>query len=230
MGLRRLLGVETSSPVFSVALSESDRMVGHLESVGQGKPSSLLSEMIRQVAQEAKLPLNRLDGFAVGIGPGSFTGLRVGITTVKTLAWALKKPILPISSLEIIARNLSEATQDVLVFVDARKGKVYWSLFAPHPRQGLVRQTDDQLAPPEKVLQGLKKPTILVGDGIGRYRDLIVRLCDGKVELAPEIGWIPRAQELCQIAAKVWPQGRLDDPHLLVPKYLYSQESDITGW
>lgn len=230
MGVIRLLGIETSSPIFSVALCEEERIVSRLESVGQGRPSALLSEMIRGVAHEAKCLLAQLDGFVVGIGPGSFTGLRVGVTTVKTLAWALKKPVLPISSLEVIARNLNESTRDVLVFLDARKGKVYASLFSPDRRQGLLRRSDDQLGTPEEFLRRLKEPAILVGDGIRRYRDLITSVGNGKVELAPEISWIPRAEELCQIAAKVWPEGKVDDPHRLVPKYLYSQESDITGW
>lgn len=230
MGVVRLLGIETSSPLFSVALCENGRIISRLESVGQGRPSAFLSEMIREVSEEAKLPLERLDGFTLGIGPGSFTGLRVGVTTIKTLAWALKKPVLPISSLEVIARNLNESTQEILVFLDARKGKVYAGLFSPDRRQGLLRRSDDQLGVPEEFLKKLKEPTILVGDGISRHRDLITRLCDGKVELAPEISWIPRAEELCQIAAKIWPEGKMDDPHRLVPKYLYSQESSITGW
>lgn len=226
----KLLGVETSSPLFSVALLENGRIVSHCESIGQGRPSALLSEMIREMTERAKLPLPQLDGFVIGIGPGSFTGLRVGVTTIKTLAWALKKPVLPISSLEVIARNLNESTQDVVVFLDARKGKVYSSLFSPDRRQGLVRQSEDKLLMPEEVLKKLEQPVILVGDGIHRYSNLITRLCGGKVEWAPEVSWIPRAEELCQIAAKTWPKGRLDDPHRLVPKYLYSQESDITGW
>ncbi len=226
----RLLSVETSSPIFSVAISEGEQILSSRQAKDPSYPSALLTELIREAATAAGLELSQLDGFAISIGPGSFTGLRVGVMTVKTLAWALKKPILPVSSLEVIAQNLADQPQPICIFVDARKGKVYTALFSPQPGGLVKRVSEDQLVPPEEPLKKVTKQTLLVGDGVRRYLDLIRSLAEGKVDLAPPQSWIPTAQNLCRIAAHRWPDTKVDDPHRLVPQYLYSQESDVTGW
>ena len=225
----RLLGVETSSPIFSVAIFEGGRVLSSVRIEGTGRPSALLADLIQQAAASAGLGLKELDGFAVSIGPGSFTGLRVGVMTVKTLAWALKKPVLPVSSLEVIAQNLKSFPQPVGLFLDARKAKVYGALFSPNGPGRLKRLTEDRLMPPEEALRGFPDRTILVGDGLKRYGELARSLRGETVSFAPEESGIPSAESLCLLAAERWPAGKVDDPHRLVPKYLYSLESDITG-
>ena len=223
----KLIGVETSSSAFSVAASDGARVSAALSADGVGRPSVLLTDWIEQASAKAGFALPEIDGFAVSIGPGSFTGLRVGVTTVKTLAWALKKPVLPVSSLEVIAQNLEWQRAEICVFVDARRKKVYSALFSSDGAGTIRRLTEDRLAVPEDLLKQLKPGTLLVGDGIRRYPELTA---GAGFSCAPEKEWVPLASSLCRIAASRWPAGALDDPHPLVPQYLYSQESDITGW
>ena len=227
----KILGVETSSPVFSVAVAQGERILSVLKEPGVGRPSVLLMDLINEASADAGLELSALDGLAVSIGPGSFTGLRVGVMTVKTLAWALKKPVLPISSLEVTAQNfLDGSPQRICLFADARKGKVYTAVFSQDGGGGVRRLSEDRLRLPEEVLKDLTPGTLLVGEGVHRYKDLIASHGPKKFVLTPESRWIPTAEALCRIAASRWPSGALDDPHPLVPQYLYSQESDITGW
>lgn len=226
----KLLGIETSSYTFSVAVSEGNRILKSLSVGDARRPSTLLSELIQQAITSVGWTLHELDGFTLSIGPGSFTGLRVGVMTVKTLAWALKKPVWPISSLEVLAQNLASNAELISPFVDARKGKVYTALFSPDGPTGLKRLAEDRLMPPERVLEGLPFGVVLVGDGLKRYQEQVVAKGEGKIRLAPESNWIPTAESLCRIAADRWPKGLVDDPHRLVPEYLYSQESDIAGW
>ena len=226
----KLLAVETSSPLFSVALCDGGRVVGSLESTEPASRSDFLTEGIQRLLRAAGLTPAALEGFIISIGPGSFTGLRVGVTAVKTLAWALKKPILPVSSLEVIAHNVAEASCPIRVFQDARKGKVYTALFAPGDQGRLKRLSPDELLPPEEALKKLAGKAILLGDGIRRYQQLLSSMNGKELILAPESEWVPRAEVLCRIAAGRWPEGTLDDPRRLVPQYLYSKESDITGW
>jgi len=232
---KRVLGIETSSPVFSVAVSEGPHLICCLKVGGQGRPSALLTELFREVLIHAGWELAQVDGLAVSIGPGSFNGLRVGVTTVKTLSWALKKSVLPVSSLEAIASNIPGADFPIAAFLDARKSKVYAALFLPDGSGALKRLTKDQLLLPRDALKkviaqrGAKGKILLVGDGIRRYGDFLAGF-KGKVNLSPEEFWIPSAESVCRIAASRWPQGLVDDPHTLVPQYLYSKESDITGW
>ena len=223
------LGIETSSPVFSVAVSDGDRILSCLQGEGQGRPSSLLTDLIGQALRRAGMELAQADGLAISIGPGSFTGLRVGAMTVKTLAWALKKPVQPVSSLEVIAQNLAASPRDVLVFLDARKGNVYCALFAPGGDGQLARATEDELLPPGRALGAVRGSATVVGDGLKKYGEMLAEISGGKLEPAPADLWYPRADSVCRLADCQWPEGKVDDPHRLVPKYLYSKESDITG-
>ncbi len=225
-----LLGIETSSLVFSVAVCDGERILSFLKSNDPTRRSDYLTELIQEAIRTAGLTLAGLDGFTISIGPGSFTGLRVGVMTIKTLAWALMKPILPISTLEIIAYNFCRNSTSIGVFLDARKGKVYSASFAPDGIDNLKRSSPDQLLLPEEALEKFPRDTLLVGDGLKRYRDLLKSTNGRAWNCAPESEWIPSAEVLCRIAASRWPHGVLDDPHPLVPQYLYSKESDITGW
>jgi len=231
-----LLGVETSSPVFSVAWMKAGHLASFIQANGQGPPSLLLTDLIRQASKQAQMDLEDLDGLAISIGPGSFTGLRVGVMTVKTLAWALKKPVVPISSLEVMASNIQDWEGMIMAFVDARKGKVYSALFACSIGQPIRRLTPDRLLLPDQAVAWTLKEDahlLVLGDGLARYRSLLDPICSNqphRIRLAEPHLWIPRADRLCQLAQAHWSMDRMDDPHRLVPQYLYSKESDITGW
>ena len=223
------LGIETSSPLFSVAVSDGEKILSCLQGEGQGRPSSLLTDLIQQALGQAGMELAKTDALTVSAGPGSFTGLRVGVMTVKTLAWALRKPVQPVSSLEVIAQNLAASPRDVLVFVDARKGHVYSALFSPGGDGQLARSTEDELLTPEQALARIRGAATIVGDGLKKFGQTVAEATGKKLEPAPADLWYPRADNVCRLAACQWPEGKVDDPHRLVPKYLYSKESDITG-
>ena len=226
----RLLGIETSSPFFSVAVGEGEQILGLLKAGAVQRPALLLTDLIEEALSGAGLELERLDGLAVSIGPGSFTGLRVGVMTAKTIAWALKKPILPVSSMEVIAWNLATFSGPVGLFLDARKGKVYSALFLSKPPGPVKRLQEDELLLPWPALERFPPGTMVVGDGLQRHPTLLARMEEKRLLQVPPESGIPSADSLCRIAAGRWPEGGLDDPHRLVPKYLYSKESDIAGW
>lgn len=235
------LGIETSSPAFSVAVSDGERILACLQGEGQGRPSSLLTDLIQRALRQAGMELEQVDSLAVSIGPGSFTGLRVGVMTAKTLAWALRKPVQPVSSLEAIAQNLARppagaagggvaaSPRDILVFLDARRGNVYSALFSTGGEGQIARITEDELLLPDEALGRVRGPAIVAGDGLKRYGQRVAAAAGERMDLAPADLWFPRADSVCRLAERQWPQGRVDDPHPLVPKYLYSKESDITG-
>ena len=217
----KLLAVETSSPIFSVAVCDGSGVRAYHQVEGKGRPSALLTDLIQQGLGEARLSLKDLDGFALSVGPGSFTGLRVGVMTVKTLAWALKKPVLPVSSLEVIARNVPPEARSVCAFLDARKGNVYTACFLRNEKGLLQRAGPDELLRPEEALKKVEPSAQLIGDGLQRYAEVVASAGLGGMDQAPAPLWVPRADRLCEIAHSRWPAGIVDDPHSLVPQYLY---------
>ena len=225
----KLLGIETSSSLFSVAVSDGPVVLDYRQADGQGSASTLLTDWVEAMLKKTGIPLSGLAGFAVSIGPGSFTGLRIGVMTVKTLAWSCKKPVLPVSSLEVIAHNLEKSPQPVVPFLDARKGNVYMACFIPDGRGGLQRSGPDELLRPEEALKRFPEPAVLVGDGVKKYADLLRSAAPAGTDFADPAQGIPRADVLCRLAGSQWPNGLMDDPHRLVPQYLYSQESDVAG-
>lgn len=230
MAVLKLLGIETSSPVFSVAVSFNGEIRFLRQADGQGPPSLRLTDDIRLVLKDAGVGLAELDGLAISIGPGSFTGLRVGVMTAKAMAWALKKPIVPVSSLEVAAQNLHERCGNVLAFLDARKGKVYSALFSAGGSFPVRRRGPDRLTLPEEALRVLTgQEGVLFGDGLQRYEGLVRSTLGDGARVADAASWTPRADWLCRIAQMRWGESRLDDPHRLVPEYLYTKESDIFG-
>lgn len=222
----KLLGIETSTRIASVALWDAGKIQFCQET--EVLASDILSDRIETVCRAGGVELEALDGFAVSIGPGSFTGLRVGVTTAKTLAWALSKPVLPVSSLAVIAQNFSDSRSELFLFLDAYKKKVYSALFSSDGQGCVERRTEDSLNFPESALQRVKGPARVIGGGVGRYGELVK--ARPELELTPSQLWVPRADRLCTLAARCWPAGLVDDPHTLVPQYLYSSESNMTGW
>ena len=125
----KLLIIDTSTTACSVALSVGEKIVSeHL--VNQGKTlSSRVLDCVSNVLEEAGLTADELDGFGVAIGPGSFTGLRVGIATAKGLAMAAGKQVAGFSSLAMLAMNLPWAIHPVCPMFDARKNEIYAGLY-----------------------------------------------------------------------------------------------------
>lgn len=223
-----LLGIETSSPVFSAAVTSGTDLRAYLQVEGLGRPSGLLTDLIEHALEKAELPLERIDAIAVSIGPGSFTGLRVGTVTAKTMGWALKIPVIPVSSLEVTAQNLAGTKKELHLLLDARKGNVYYARFGPGP-DGLIRLEADQRLKPEEAIQKINPDSFLMGDAPDKYADLILSAGLDRCEPVPSFAWVPRADHLCRIAQSRWPEGQVTDWHRIQPNYLYSQEHDIAA-
>ena len=125
----KILGVDTSTPIGSVGLIDGERFVAeHTLSIVKAH-SSRLMPAIDQILKWADLTVQDLDACAVGIGPGSFTGIRIGVGTIKSLCYAVKKPIIGVSTLEAIAYNLRYTDKLICPILDARKDEVYGALF-----------------------------------------------------------------------------------------------------
>ena len=144
-----------------------------------------LAPAIVWCCEQCDVELSQVSAIAVGIGPGMFTGLRVGVTTAKLLAQSLRIPLIPIPSLDLLVYPLRYARRLVVATIDARRRELYWAIYRPSPG-GVQRVSDYELGAPDDVAAALLatgEEAIVCGDGAARFADVFTQL-ERRVELA----------------------------------------------
>lgn len=178
----KVLGVETATPVVGVAVADGAGVRAELRFRADRELAERLMPAVVRVLEEGGLALKDLDGISISIGPGSFTGLRVGVSTVKGLLFALKIPAVGVSTLEALAVSAAGelCLHAVCPLVDAKRGEVYAALFRAKPGGGLERAAPDEVMPWERLLErigALNEPVVFVGSGALKYeKEIIGRL------------------------------------------------------
>ncbi|MBV9660634.1 MAG: tRNA (adenosine(37)-N6)-threonylcarbamoyltransferase complex dimerization subunit type 1 TsaB [Acidimicrobiales bacterium] len=219
------LAIVTSTPQVGVALGGPGGVLATLHLRQGRRHGETLVPAIEAITRLAGLGLSEVEQVVVDAGPGLFTGLRVGVATAKALGSALGIPVVPCSSLDILAHPHRGAGRTVAAVVDARRGEVFWALYQP-AADGMVAVTEAAVTSREAVLGVLTDhPGVLAtGDGARRYlakRDVV----DGTVEVAPEEFDHPSAAVLLELAASrpALPAEKI------TPTYL--READVRiGW
>jgi tRNA threonylcarbamoyladenosine biosynthesis protein TsaB len=221
-----ILAIDTSSAWCSVALSLSDvvPLVRH-QKVSAGA-SQLLLPWVEELLSEASIELSSLDAIAIGVGPGAFTGVRLGVAAVQGLAIAARLPVLPVASLDAIASQLilspsfiASGAQSFVIAVDARMEEVYWARYRCAPNGLPQRQGDIHLTTPEDV--DLINIDFLAGSAIAEFGDRIFSsipkpLANSQID--SNIG--VNALGVLACAQDMWSKGLQQDVHLLEPLYI----------
>lgn len=223
--MTHILAIDTSTAWCSVALSLADQSVCRHEKVSAGA-SQLLLPWVDELLQEQSLTLADVDAIAIGIGPGAFTGVRLGVAVVQGLAIAKKLPVLPVASLDAIASQLvltphflESQSHIFMVAVDARMGEVYWARYQVQTNALPQRLGEIQLSTPELVeLDGVE---YLAGSAINEFGERLLGAQDADLfdaRLNRTIG--VDAIGILACAKQMWAQGLQQDVHLLEPLYV----------
>jgi tRNA threonylcarbamoyladenosine biosynthesis protein TsaB len=167
----RILGIDSSTPGCSVALLNDDAVVAERIAAPQATHSKYLLQMVDQVLKEGNALLDDVDGFAVTIGPGSFTGLRVGVSLLKGFVLATEKPFVGINSLEALAHTIGFPEYPICTALDARKSEVYAAVFESR-ENGLHPLVKENTFSPETLCKKIETPTLFVGSGTQRYHEV----------------------------------------------------------
>lgn len=179
-----LLLINTATPAGSIALSKGETLVAELLLNLASPHSDRLLPGIEQLLSATGCTLEQLDALAVVAGPGSFTGLRVGVATAKGLAVALRKPLVGISSLQALAAQAVGTPLPICAMLDARKQEVYAGLF--QWRDGLPGfLSEERVIDPSALLDEISGDTLFIGDGALAYRTLIIRQLGARAHFAP---------------------------------------------
>lgn len=221
----KLLTFDTSTTTCSVALTDGDRLMGEYLLSLEKTVSPRLLACVDAILREAGLTVADLDGIGVAAGPGSFTGLRVGIATAKGLALAAGKPVAGFSSLAMLAMNIPWGECRVCPMFDARKKEVYTALY--DCRDLPVPVIADCVVPPAAFLEGIDEATIFVGEGALAYRELIIARLGEKARFAPVTLHQPRASQGALLVREAFRRGEGIHPAALVPRYIRPSEAEL---
>ncbi len=222
-----VLGIETSTPQTSVAVGTEQRIVGHTALTGPSRRDVVI-QAIDHVLRHTGLELAAVGGIAVGLGPGLFTGLRVGVVAAKTLAQVLRVPIVGIPSLDVLAFGVRHSGRPIAAVIDARRGEVFYAFYRAVPG-GIVREGPYQVAPPDHLVADLEargEDVLLVGDGAILYRQQLEEAA-ARVELASAAWAHPQASCLVELAAPRLVREEHDRLFELVPLYLRKSDAEI---
>lgn len=193
-----ILGIETATGQVSVALGGHEGVLGLFEISRGRKHAEILTPAIEFVCAQADVALDELGLIAVDVGPGLFTGMRVGLSAAKALSLALRVPMIGISSLDLLAFPHRRSDRVVVPVIDARKGEVFYAMYRQVPG-GLQQVVEPRVGPIDELVADLlarSQDALCVGDGALRYRQEIL---DGfHCEIADEAH--PSAGPLVQLA------------------------------
>ncbi len=206
----KILAIETSTLTGSIALLSDGALLGETTLSVSAQHSERLMPAIEQLLQNAAVDIADVDLFAVANGPGSFTGLRIGIAAAQGLALAHGKAVVGVSTLEGLAMNAVYFQGIVVPVLNAFRGEVYWRFNNEDRVSGAENMTAD--------LQKTNDPILILGNGIVVCRDVLMKNLGDRLHIAPEWLHHPRAVPVATLAAKRFHEGPSPEP--VLPRYL----------
>jgi tRNA threonylcarbamoyladenosine biosynthesis protein TsaB len=227
-----LLGIDTATRRVGVVLASEHGMLARVELGGpsdNGRPrhAEALAPAISYCCQQSEVSLHQISAVAVGIGPGMFTGLRVGVTTAKVLAQSLRVPVLPIPSLDVLAYPLRHSHALVAPTIDARRNEIYYAIYRPVPG-GLQRESEYELGTPDDLaaeLEARGTDALLCGDGVLRFPAAFSDI--KRVEVAGLAHAAPDLAALAELATARYQREEFCQPDKVVPMYLRKSDAEI---
>lgn len=217
-----ILAIDTSSVNATVALMNDERLIGEYLISNKKTHSQVIMPMIDELLKKCSVDICDIDVFATGIGPGSFTGLRIGIATAKALCQAQNKKIIGISSLSSLAANICDSEKIICPIIDARRGDVYNSLF----KNGKCIQSDRAVNIDDLLKELSGKDTLFLGDGVLCHKDKIIEKMGGNAYFAPASHMLSKASSIANLAYERAMQNDFDDYHTILPIYLRSCQAE----
>ncbi len=221
----KILTIDTSTEACSVALTIDQKLVSERLLNLQSTLTKRLLYLVETVLTDAGITVAALDGIGVALGPGSFTGLRVGVATAKGLSLATGVPAVGFSSLALLAMNLPWAGWPVCPLFDARKKEVYAGFYRCTDIPSALR--DDMVLAPEAVAGFLDGPTILVGPGALRYREELQQALGDLAIFPPSVAHVPRASAAAASTMALLQSGVKIPLEELNPCYIRKSEAEL---
>jgi tRNA threonylcarbamoyladenosine biosynthesis protein TsaB len=224
----RILGIDTSTKFLSIGVLDNSSIYEYNLELDR-RHSSLLAPSIQRVLDALGWKASCVDYFACGLGPGSFTGVRIGLSAIKGLGFALKKPLIGIPTLDILARNVKLTDNRSYAFVvpvlDAKRGLVYCSVYR-NKEGSLERVAPYTLATLDELYKKIKPNSILLGDALSLYKEQILKNTK-RTALLDKDYWYPCGRHIVILAQERIRENKIDNLFKIKPIYLYPKECQI---
>ena len=222
----KVIGIDTSTMMGSVGIIDDDRPLGQFSLNIERTHSERLMEAISGLIESVGITVDQIDCLAISIGPGSFTGLRIGLGTVKGLSMVSGKSVVPVSTLEALAFNTPFCRHLICPLLDAKKNEVYTALFKYADDGSIIRLTDDLVISPGLLMDRLNEPVVFSGDGVYVYRDLLRRHLGDLAYFAPANTILPSGISIAVIGLQNFQKGMAGSSSL-VPVYIRKSEAEV---
>ena len=232
-----ILAIETSTLTGSIALVEAplgkdgsrerEKILGETTLSTPETHSARLMPSIDRLLRETSLTIHQVQGIALGLGPGSFTGLRIAVSTAKGLAYSLKVPVVGVPTLDALAYNLPYASTLVCPVLDARKKEIYAALFRGNGEGQLEKISDDWVLSPEDLCSRIPEKTVFLGNGIEVYGVLLKEKLGSRAAFAPPELSLPRAVNVVRLSLSGFKEGRTLKVFSFTPIYVRRSEAEI---
>lgn len=220
-----ILGIETATEQVGVAIGGHEGVIATFEVARGRRHAEILTPAIEFVCRQADIDISEIGCIAVDVGPGLFTGMRVGLATAKALALALRVPVIPITSLDLLAFPCRHTDRVVVPVIDARKAEVFWAMYRQVPG-GVQQVSSPTVGPVDDLVADLlarSQDVLCVGDGAQRYRDEIME--GYRCEISAPVH--PSAAALVQLAHAKALREEWVRPDEIEPVYLRAPDAQI---
>ncbi|MED1948408.1 MULTISPECIES: tRNA (adenosine(37)-N6)-threonylcarbamoyltransferase complex dimerization subunit type 1 TsaB [Brevibacillus] len=225
----RVLAIDTSNLVLSVAVVEEERVLAEMTTNQQKNHSVRLMDCVSELLDATGTAPEDLSGFGVANGPGSYTGVRIGVASAKSMAWSLNVPVIGVSSLEVIAMNATGFSGLIVPLFDARRGQVYTGCYHSDGMEAVRAQSKEQIILLREWLPLLRdlaqgEPILFLGEDVRLHRETIVQELGNQAQFASPAFNHPRAAHIGYVALRKLQDG--GNAHELVPEYLQLAEAE----
>lgn len=224
----KVLSVDTSSMVAAVAVMEDNRLLGEYLLNHKKTHSQKLMPMVNNILQELELTPGDIDLYAASTGPGSFTGLRIGVTTIKAIAYAAGKPVIGIPTLDALAFNLPLTEALICPILDARNNQVYTALYK-WEKDAQIKITEYLGIPVTELVQlikGKNQKVIFTGDAVELHREFFIKELGEGCDFAPGSLQLQRASSVAYLALARANMDGVESCFDLVPFYLRQSQAE----
>lgn len=220
----KILAIDTTTKFLTIAIYIDGKVGEYNLEVGR-QLSNLITLSIKRVLDAVNLEVKDIDYFACGLGPGSFTGIRIGVATIKGLSWIRNKPVIGISTLDILAQNVKDTDKQIIPVIDAKRNLVYSAIYKK--KSGLLKRIGAYLlVSKEELCKRAGKNSIILGDAISLYGDSFVKNIKG-AQILDKDYWYPKAHNLIALTLEKIKAKKFKDAFNIKPIYLYPKECQI---